>query len=218
LDGSTEAAQVPESLFDDLRRTDDRPALFDEPTFRFLNRRAGIVWQRVRDLLDELYCHEALRGAGWGLEHHPLLAHTSRRPDLRASRDSVIAYVEVTTTSTPQLDEAATARLNTVIDKINDRIEVDQFSLGMEVLNVGNTAPATEPLCARLQSWLADLDADQIITRGAPALTAGSSSSSGARAAGAWSSRLTPYRLTAVVPAAGSSARPARLKRSASMT
>jgi hypothetical protein len=53
-----------------------------------------------------------------------------------------------------------------VIDKINDRIEVDQFSLGMEVLNVGNTAPATEPLCARLQAWLASLDADQLITRG----------------------------------------------------
>jgi hypothetical protein len=114
-------AQVPESLFDDLRRTDDRPALFDEPTFRFLNRRAGIIWQRVRDLLDEwfgrvpdeearadlrgrlrsgtevdfrsaffeLYCHEALRRAGWGLEHHPLLVHTSRRPDLRASRGGV---------------------------------------------------------------------------------------------------------------------------------
>jgi hypothetical protein len=49
------AAQVPESLFDDLRRTDDRPALFDEPTFRFLNRRAGPSWQRVRDLLDEWF-------------------------------------------------------------------------------------------------------------------------------------------------------------------
>lgn len=189
---------MPESLFDDLRRTDDRPALFDEPTFRFLNRRAGTVWQRVRDLLDEwfsgvpdeearadlrgrlrsgtevdfrsaffeLYCHEALRRAGWGLEHHPLLAHTSRRPDLRASRGGVTAYVEVTTTSTPRLDEAATARLNTVIDKINDRIEVDQFSLGMEVLNVGDTAPATEPLCARLQAWLASLDADQLVIRG----------------------------------------------------
>ena len=115
-----------------------------------------------------MHCHEALRRAGWGLEHHPLLAHTSRRPDLRASRGGVTAYVEVTTTATPRLYEAATARLNTVIDKINDRIEVDQFSLGMEVLNVGNNAPATEPLCARLQAWLAGLGADRLITRESP--------------------------------------------------
>ena len=189
---------MPESLFDDLCRNDDRPALFDEPTFSFLNRRAGASWQRVRDLLDEwfgrvpdeearadlrgrlrsgtevdfrsaffeLYCHEALRRAGWGLEHHPRLAHTSRRPDLRASRGGITTYVEVTTTSTPRLDEAAQARLNTVIDMINDRMEIDQFMLGVEVLNVGNAAPATEPLCAQLQAWLASLNADQLITLG----------------------------------------------------
>jgi hypothetical protein len=189
---------VPESLFDDFCRNDVRPALFDEPTFGFLNRRAGARWQQVRDLLDEwfgrvtdeearadlrgrlrsgtevdfrsaffeLYCHEALRRAGWGLEHHPRLAHTSRRPDLRASRSGTTAYVEVTTTSTPRLDEASRARLNAVIDMINDRMEVDQFMLGVEVLNVGNAAPATEPLCARLQAWLSSLDADQLITQG----------------------------------------------------
>jgi hypothetical protein len=182
---------VPESLFDDFCRHDVRPALFDEPTFGFLSRRAGSKWQRVRDLLDEwfgrvpdeearadlrgrlrsgtevafrsaffeLYCHEALRRAGWSLGHHPRLAHTSRRPDLRASRGCITAYVEVTTTSTPRLDEAAQARLNTVIDMINDRMEVDQFMLGVEVLNVGNAAPATEPLCARLQAWLSSLGA-----------------------------------------------------------
>ena len=38
----------------------------------------------------------------------------------------------------------------------------------MEVLNVGNAAPATEPLCARLQAWLASLDADQLIAQGSP--------------------------------------------------
>ena len=36
----------------------------------------------------------------------------------------------------------------------------------MEVLDVGNAAPATEPLCARLQAWLASLDADQLIALG----------------------------------------------------
>jgi hypothetical protein len=189
---------VPESLFDDFCRSDGRPALFDEPTFGFLNRRAGAKWQRVRDLLDEwfgrvldeearadlrgrlrsgaevdfrsaffeLYCHEALRRAGWGLEHHPRLAHTSRRPDLRASRGGITAYVEVTTTSAPRLDEASQARLNTVIDMINDRMDVGQFMLGVEVLSVGNAAPATEPLCARLRAWLASLDADQLIALG----------------------------------------------------
>jgi hypothetical protein len=49
---------------------------------------------------------------------------------------------------------------------INDRMEVDHFMLGVEVLNVGNAAPATEPLCIRLRAWLSSLDADQLITQG----------------------------------------------------
>ena len=187
---------MPESLFDDFCRNDDRPALFDEPTFIFLNRRTGARWQRVRDLLDEwydhvpdeearadlrgrlrsgtevdfrsaffeLYCHETLRRAGWGLEHHPRLTHTSRRPDLRASRGGITAYVEVTTTSTPRLDEASQARLNAVIDMINGRMEIDHFMLGVEVMNVGNAAPAAGPVCSALQAWLSSLDADQLIT------------------------------------------------------
>src|ERR1700677_1530535 len=48
-------AELSASLFNDVRRDDARPARFDEPTFRFLNRRSGAKWQRVRDLLDEWF-------------------------------------------------------------------------------------------------------------------------------------------------------------------
>ena len=171
-----------------------------------------------RSAFFELYCHEALRRAGWGLEHHPRLAHTSRRPDLRASRGGITAYVEVTTTSTPRLDEAAQARLNTVIDMINDRMEIDQFMLGVEVLNVGNAAPATEPLCAKLQAWLASLDADQLIALGRRDADDGIESLEWAQAAGAWSSRLTRSSPAAAAPAAESSVRSAPQRRTSSMT
>ena len=81
---------------------------------------------------------------------------------------------------------------------INDRIEVDQFSLGVEVLNVGNAAPATGPLCARLQAWLASLDADQLIARGSRDADDGIEFLEWDRAAGGWFSRRTPCRLTPV--------------------
>jgi hypothetical protein len=174
------------SLFDGVDRDDARPARFSEPTFSFLNWRAGARWQRVRDLLDEwfgqvaaeeradlrgrlqsgaaagfrsafseLHCHEALRRAGWDLEHHPSLEHTSRHPDLRASRDSVTAFVEVMTTSRPRLDEASEARLNMVLDLINDRMEIDSFMPGADMLRVGSDAPATGPLCGELHGYRA---------------------------------------------------------------
>jgi hypothetical protein len=200
-DGRKEWAQVPASLFDNVRRDDVRPALFDEPTSSYLNRRSGASWQRVRDLLDEwfsrisdekaaaelrsrlqsataftfrsaffeLYCHEAIRRSGWDLEHHPVLAHTTKRPDLRLTQGGITtAYVEVTTTAKERLDEASEARLDTVIDTINDRMQIDHFMLGMEVLNVGSDAPATRPLCDKLQEWLSSLDADQLIASGSP--------------------------------------------------
>jgi hypothetical protein len=190
---------VAASPFDDRDRDDHRPSAYDEPTFGFLNRRAGAKWQRVRDLLDEwldhvpdaargdlqgrlqaetettfrssffeLYCHESLIRSGWGLEHHPSLGHTPRRPDLRASRSGVTTYLEVTTTSKPRLDEASEARLNAVIDAINDRMEISDFTLGVDILSVGSAAPATGPLCRKLQSWLSSLSADELLTGGGP--------------------------------------------------
>jgi hypothetical protein len=188
---------VAASPFDDRDRDDHEPAGYDEPTFTFLDRRAGAKWQRVRDLVDEwldhvpdaprgdlqgrlqagtatgfrssffeLYCHEALRRSGWRLEHHPCLGHSPRHPDLLASRSGVTAYVEVTTTSKPRLDEAAEARLSAVIDAINDRMEIGDFMLGLDILSVGAAAPATGPLCTRLRSWLSGLSADELISAG----------------------------------------------------
>ena len=218
--------RVSASLFDDFCRDDVRPALFDESTFGFLNRRAGARWQRVRDLLDEwfqrvpngaradlrgrlqsgtelgfrsaffeLYCREALHRAGWELEHHPFLKHTSRHPDLRASRRDITAYVEVTTTSKPRLDEASAARLNTVIDTINDRMPIDHFMLGVEVLNVGSATPATGPLCDKLQAWLSSLDADQLIASGSPSADFGIESVEWAQ--GGWHLIFEAYPLPA---------------------
>lgn len=48
------AAPTPR-LFDDLKRTDARPAGYAEPSFDHLNRRAGQGWNNVRDLLEEWF-------------------------------------------------------------------------------------------------------------------------------------------------------------------
>lgn len=124
-------------LFAERDRDDHDPGRYNEPTFAFLDRRAGDKWQRVRDLLDEwfdsvperaradlrnrlqsgnpvdfrsaffeLYCQAILRRGGFDLALHPHLAHTRRRPDMQASRDSLIIFVEVTTTSQHLIFEA----------------------------------------------------------------------------------------------------------------
>lgn len=43
----------PDSLFDDVHRTDGSPSGYSETTFRFLNRVRGQLWERERTLLDE---------------------------------------------------------------------------------------------------------------------------------------------------------------------
>lgn len=119
-----------------------------------------------RSAFFELYCREIFRRSGWDLEHHPVLAHTTRRPDFRASRRSVTAYVEVTTTSPPRLDAASEARLNVMMDAINDRMEIDHFMLGIDVVSVGNDCPPAGPLSGKLRAWLSTLNADQLIAAG----------------------------------------------------
>jgi hypothetical protein len=95
---------------------------------------------------------------------------------------------------------------------------VDQFILGVEVLNVGNAAPATEPLCASLQAWLSSLDADQLITQDSRDADDGIESLEWTQ--GSW--RLVfeayPSCLIAAAPAAGSSVHSALQKRTSSMT
>jgi hypothetical protein len=55
LNDDRKGERVPATLFDVLDRDDIRQARFNEPTFRFPNRRVGAKWQRVRDLLDEWF-------------------------------------------------------------------------------------------------------------------------------------------------------------------
>lgn len=43
------------ALFDKVERDDDSPAWRNEDSFTFLNRAAGVVWQRQRDLLEAWY-------------------------------------------------------------------------------------------------------------------------------------------------------------------
>lgn len=40
-------------LFADVKRTNGRPGLYSEDSFAFLDRAAGVVWDRIRGKLDE---------------------------------------------------------------------------------------------------------------------------------------------------------------------
>lgn len=52
----------PPRLFDDLERTDARPAGYAEPSFDHLNRRAGHAWNHIRDLLEDWFSQFPIEG------------------------------------------------------------------------------------------------------------------------------------------------------------
>lgn len=113
----------------------------------------------------ELYCHAMFRCSGWSIELHPDLGATSRHPDLRVRRGLDVMYVEATTTAEPRADVAAESRLATVLDHINDNIEIGSFLLGLDVERIGPTSLAVNPLVVALRQWLDSLDADMLLER-----------------------------------------------------
>lgn len=68
--------QTPDTLFDDVSRSDSRPGRHTEKSFHFLNRRAGAFWDRVRGHLESSY-------AGFPDEHKRGLVGRLRDVDER---------------------------------------------------------------------------------------------------------------------------------------
>lgn len=115
---------TPLRVFDDIPRTDRRPARADERRFDFLNRSASLCFGHVRELIEdwfsqlpaneqagmrgalradndasasafwELYLHEGYRRAGFMIDVHPSIPGRPTRPDFLMRRGNEEFYLE----------------------------------------------------------------------------------------------------------------------------
>jgi hypothetical protein len=190
LSDTVDPAVASLNLFDDLARFDDRPGRHSEPSFAFLDRRAGSFWDRVRDELELCY-------AAFPEEHKPGLVSRLRKVDERQHLpawwelyvftlfDRLGYDIEVhpelpgskttpdfliTKGPTSMYVEAAVVfngdldsdAWNWVCDCVNDA-ENHDFMVDLEIPTQGMHRPAARNIIAPLEKWLASLDADRVI-------------------------------------------------------
>ncbi|GFG75031.1 hypothetical protein [Mycobacterium botniense] len=177
-------------LFDEFTRFDDKPARHLESTFAFLDRRAGALWDRVRDHLEICY-------AAFPEEHKPGLVSRLRKADVRQHLPAwwelyvftlfdclgydIKVHPElsgsnnkpdflVTKGSSSMYVEAAVMfngeldsdAWNWVCDCVNDAKNPD-FMVDLEIRSPGKQRPRARDIIAPLEKWLASLDADRVI-------------------------------------------------------
>lgn len=177
------------NLFDDIPHYTG-PALASEGSFSFLNRAAGDFWQRTRDLVEhwythypdnngdlrarfrqdathqhlsawwELYTFSLFRHLGYQIDVHPLVDGTTKRPDFRIVRDSLVAYVECTAMAEDwewtNSDSGAW-----LLDCIN-RAQNPDFMVDLTMERIGTQRPRARAIIAPIEQWLASLDWDVV--------------------------------------------------------
>lgn len=112
-----------------------------------------------RAALVELFVHELLVRAGYDVEIHPALPHTSRRPDFLAAKGREAVYIEVATWGSRPEARARTARENDLLRAIEQCNSPNFF------LRIGNIVQGTVPARGRrartaIERWLASMDPD----------------------------------------------------------
>ncbi|MGX7828294.1 hypothetical protein ACTG9Q_24705 [Actinokineospora sp. 24-640] len=112
-----------------------------------------------RGALWELYLHAMLTGAGYDVECHPELEHTTRRPDFLATKGDESFYVEARRISGSDAKSAEEARWATIIDKLNT-VESPDFHLLVDISKVGPTSPPVARIKKRVDAKLRQLGQD----------------------------------------------------------
>ncbi len=178
-------------LFDDFVRTDDSPCGHAENEFGFLNRTSWSPFVNVRHEIErwfaetparsnadlvarargddqswasvfwELYLHRLLRRAGFGVEVHPELPDVTTHVDFLATRGGFSLAVEATTVLGSKAEKKAQQRRNSLRAAL-DKLHSSNFSLGIYIVNEGDSDLAIARHRRELETWLASLDPDSI--------------------------------------------------------
>jgi hypothetical protein len=177
----------PLRVFDDVPRTNARPATHSESRFGFLNRSASVYFDHVRCLIEEwfsyypiseqpalrgalrsdnepcaaafweLYLHEAYRRAAYSIEVHPAVPASAKRPDFRLTRGDDVFYLEATSVGRDVSEISEERRLEEVHRVLAD-LKIQDFSLVLSTYSVGDRPLATRQLRTALTAWVAALD------------------------------------------------------------
>jgi hypothetical protein len=178
-------------IFDDIPRSDARPARQSERRSDFLNRSASVYFVEVRRVMEEwfshlpsssrddlrgrlrgedreadaafweLYLHEAYRQSGFEIEIHPELPGRTRHPDFRMSRNGESWYLEAVSVGLRPDLVARDRRIRGVYQVLED-MRVKDFSLEVTDYAIGNSQLATKKMRLAVMEWLARLDPDVV--------------------------------------------------------
>ncbi len=180
------------TLFDQIERTNPSPAGHREDSFSFLNRVDGPYWGNVRDQLElwyeafpdadgdlrsrfrnaapqqhyaawwELYLHRLFKRLGFEIEVHPVLEHSSGRPDFALTRKQEFFYVEALTVFSgidePGRHGAREAEITEALESVNN----GDFHLKLRFIQVGSASPRRAPIVREVTGWLNSLDPNAV--------------------------------------------------------
>ena len=181
------------TLFDDIERTDASPGRYDEDRYTFLNRVDQRYWQRIREELErwyadfpddqrnfdlckrfrrpepnqhfgawwELYLHRLFRRLGFDVELDPPVR--GGMPDFRMTRDSDSFLVEATTSFSGIVDEDRHPTREAAILAAVDEATNPNFTVRLEIEQIGPDQPKVREITAPLEQWLSGLDADDVL-------------------------------------------------------
>ena len=153
-------------LFDNNKRTDFGSKLFEEPSFRYLNRSSRPEAYRIRKVVEdwfikypdehkldlrgrirsgddynhlsaffELFLHNLHSLMGCKVQIHPMLSHTTRRPDFLITDQSGFQYyleAKVVMGETVKKSKDR-ARIYQMLDRVNEGITASEFSVGVVI-------------------------------------------------------------------------------------
>jgi hypothetical protein len=181
------------TLFDDFERTDASPGRYDENRYAFLNRVAQPYWQRIREELErwykdfpddqrnfdlckrfrrtepnqhfgawwELYLHQLFRRLGFDVEVDPPVP--GGKPDFRLTCESDSFLLEATTSFSGIVDEERQPTREAAILAAVDHATNPNFTVRLEVEQVGHDQPKVREITEPLEQWLSGLDPDDVL-------------------------------------------------------
>jgi len=112
----------------------------------------------------EVALHESLLRLGYEVEVHPVLGHTSKRPDFLVETESGFRfYLEATLADDGALAKSE-ARLDHLLNQINQQLDNRDFLVGMRLHGeVPTPQPSTRRVVAFLQQRLIGLNPDELL-------------------------------------------------------
>ena len=183
------------TLFDNFERTDASPRRYDEDRYRFLNRVDQPYWQRIRQELErwyadfpddqrnvdlckrfrrpkpnqhfgawwELYLHHLFRRLGFAVKVDPPVR--GGKPDFRMTRGSDPFLVEATTSFSSIVDDDRQPTREAAILAAVNQATNPNFTVGLEIEQLGPDQPKAREITEPLEQWLSDLDPDDVLGR-----------------------------------------------------